>query len=126
MTKKSADRSRLNPSAASADAAVFLVGTIAASVPAAAGYRVGTTPTIVASERTKSRADPAISRPAGTSGLVAAVPTGHHRVAEFVRRQTLAIVASKRTFGTFSPIVAADFVLAARTIAIAVAQDGPR
>lgn len=84
-----------------ADATVFLVGTIAASVPAAAGYRIGTTPTIVTPERAKSRADPAISRPAGTSRLVATVPAGHHSVAEFVRRQALTVVASERTFGTF-------------------------
>lgn len=84
-----------------ADVAALLVGTIAASVPAAAGYRVGTTPTIVTSEWAKSRADPAISRSTGTSGLVAAVPAGHHSVAEFIRRKTLSIVASERTLGTF-------------------------
>lgn len=85
-----------------ADVAVFLIGTVAASVPAAAGYRVGTTPAVVAPERAESRADPAaISRPASTPGLVAPVSAGHHRVAEFVCRQALAVVASERTLGTF-------------------------
>lgn len=84
-----------------ADAAVFLVGAVSASVPAAAGYRVGTTPAVVAPERAESRGDPAaIARPARSPRLVAAVPARHHRVAELVSRQALAVVASERTLGT--------------------------
>lgn len=80
---------------------MFLVGAVAASVPAAAGYRVGTAPAVVAPERAESRGDPAsIARPARSPGLVAAVPAGHHRVAELVTRQALAVVASERALGT--------------------------
>lgn len=106
---------------------MFLVRAIATSVPTAAGYRVRTTPAVIAPERAESRGDPAaISRPASTPGLVAAVPAGHHRIAEFVRRQALTVVTSERTLGTFSSIVAADFVLAARTVAVAIAEARPR
>lgn len=85
-----------------ANTAVFLVGTVATSVPAAASYGVGTTSSIVASERTVSRGNSAvITRPACSSGFVAAVSAGNHRVAKFVRRQALTVVASERTLGTF-------------------------
>lgn len=70
-----------------ANVTVLLVGAVAASVPAAASYCVRTTSAIIALERTKFRGDsPAITRPARSSGLVAAVPTRHHGVAEFVSR----------------------------------------
>lgn len=105
---------------------MFLVGAIATSVPAAASYCVGTTSSIVASEWAVSRGDSAtIAHPARSSGLVTAVPAGNYRVAKFVCWQTLAVVASERTLGTFSSIVAADLILAARTIAVAVAYSGP-
>lgn len=85
-----------------ADAAMFLVGAIATSVPAAASYCVGTTSSIVASEWAVSRGDSAtIAHPARSSGLVTAVPAGNYRVAKFVCWQTLAVVASERTLGTF-------------------------
>lgn len=81
---------------------MFLVGTVATSVPAATSYCVGTTSSIVASEWTVSRGDSAaIAHPARSPGLVTAVPAGNHRVAKLVRWQALTIVASERTLGTF-------------------------
>lgn len=85
-----------------ADAAMFLVGAIATSVPAAASYCVGTTSSIVASEWAVSRGDSAtITHPARCPGLVTAVSAGYHRVAKFVCWQALTVVASERTLGTF-------------------------
>jgi hypothetical protein len=81
---------------------MFLVGTVATSVPAAASYRVRTTSAVIALERAESRGDSsAITRSARTPGLVAAVPAGHHGIAEFVSRQALSVITSERTLGTF-------------------------
>lgn len=81
---------------------MFLVGTIATSVPTAASYCIGTTPSIVASERTvfRNSDSAAIARSARFPELITAISAGNHRVAKFVCWQTLTIVASECTLGT--------------------------
>ena len=84
-----------------ANGTAFLVGAVAAAVAAAANDRVRSAPAVVAPKRTVLRRDSgpmAANLPAArASWLVATVPTGHHRVAELVRRQALPVVASERT-----------------------------
>lgn len=82
----------------------FLVRAIAATVAAAAGDRVRSTPAVVAPERTMSGGDSAAASHLPSTNsfwLVASVATRHHGVAELVRWQALSVVTPERSFRTF-------------------------
>lgn len=82
----------------------FLVRAVAATVAAAAGDRVRSTPAVVAPERTMSGGDSAAASNLPSTNsfwLVASVATRHHGVAELVRWQALSVVTPERSFRTF-------------------------
>lgn len=81
-----------------ADWATLLIGTVSATITTATSYRIRATSSVIASERTLSCGNPsAIPRPTSAPRLVAAISTRHYCIAEFVRRQTLAVVTSERS-----------------------------
>lgn len=85
-----------------ADGAISFIGSVAASIPSAAGDRIGTAPSIPASERTRSRRKTStIPGSARSTRLVASISARNYRVAELIRRQTLTVVASKSSLRAF-------------------------